>query len=97
MLGLSYKNTRELNAMIDKHLPSRPRFMRQEVSVGGEVFEFYYRDIIECIRTLFGDAGFSPSLILAPERQYTSTDRNDRLFHNMQTGRWWWRTQVGWR
>ncbi|KAJ7248067.1 hypothetical protein C8J57DRAFT_1522618 [Mycena rebaudengoi] len=38
-LGLSYKNSRELNGIIDKKLPGRPKFQRQEIIVGGEAYD----------------------------------------------------------
>jgi hypothetical protein len=40
-LGLSYKNSRELNKIVDS-LPSRPKFQRKEILVGDEVLEMYH-------------------------------------------------------
>ncbi|KAJ7864581.1 hypothetical protein B0H14DRAFT_3084418 [Mycena olivaceomarginata] len=80
-LGLSYRNSVELNSIIDEKLP-------------GEVFELYSRDIIECIRALFGDTEFAPYLFVVPERHYADKDQTIRLYHNMHTGRWWWSTQL---
>lgn len=96
-LKLSYKNSRELNQIIDTHLPTRrPRFRRIEVSVdaANEAFDVYFRDIIECIKALFGDPEFAPYLVFAPERHYADGNQTIRLFHDMHTGRWWWNTQV---
>ena len=72
----------------------RPRFQRSETKIDGEVFELYFRDIIECIRALFGDPSFAPYLVFAPERHFTDDTRTTRLFHDMHTGKWWWDTQV---
>ena len=47
-LGLSYKNMRELNKIIDDELPGRPRFRREEIVIAGEAFDIYFRDVIEC-------------------------------------------------
>ncbi|KAK1217939.1 hypothetical protein PQX77_019395 [Marasmius sp. AFHP31] len=92
-LALSFKTTQELNKIIDKGLPGRPAFRREEVVVAGEQFEFYHRDILECIRTLWGDPDLSTHLILRPERHYTDETLQTRLYHNMHTGDWWWATQ----
>ncbi|KAJ7823158.1 hypothetical protein B0H14DRAFT_2370305 [Mycena olivaceomarginata] len=92
-LGLSYRNSVELNSIIDEKLPGRPKFTRSEIVVAGEVFELYSRDIIECIRALFGDTEFAPYLFVVPEHHYADKDQTIRLYHNMHTGRWWWSTQ----
>ncbi|KAJ3562007.1 hypothetical protein NP233_g9840 [Leucocoprinus birnbaumii] len=92
-LGLSYKNMDELNKLIDTHLPGRPMFHRHEIIVGGEAFEFYSRDVVECIRALWRDPQFQAELIVEPERQYADEDETIRMFHDMHTGKWWWNTQ----
>ncbi|KAJ3966648.1 hypothetical protein EV361DRAFT_872222, partial [Lentinula raphanica] len=94
-LGLSYQNSNQLNDIIDKKLPSagRPRFERQEVVVQGEAFEVYYRDILECTKSLFGDAEFAEYLKFAPERHFENDHCDERLYHDMHTGKWWWSTQ----
>ena len=61
----------------------------------GEAVELYSRDIIECLRALWGDPEFSEDLILEPERLYADEDMTIRIFHDMNTGNWWWDTQVG--
>ncbi len=80
--------------IIDNKLPSHSGFICRKVTVYGEEFDFYYRDIIECIRILFGDPELNDALILLPERHFTDEGREMRIFHNMHTGRWWWGTQV---
>jgi len=93
-LGLSYKNSQELNGIIDKKLPSRPKFHRSEVVIAGEVFEMYSRNIIDCIKSLFSDPDVSEHLLLSPERHYADPDKTIRLYHEMNTGKWWWNIQV---
>ncbi|KAJ8509360.1 hypothetical protein ONZ45_g8474 [Pleurotus djamor] len=92
-LGVSFKNANELNTIIDESLPGRPRFERHEILVGGEVCEVFSRNIIECIRALYGDPDFAQYLAFVPEKHYTDETESERLFHDMQTGRWWWATQ----
>jgi hypothetical protein len=93
-LELSYKNSNELNRIIDTKLPNRPKFHRSEVVIAGEVFEMYSRNIVDCIKLLFGDPEFTSQLILAPERHYVDVDKTQRIYHEMNTGKWWWSTQV---
>jgi Plavaka transposase len=93
-LNLSYKNSDELNKIIDNKLPGRPQFKRCEIVQSGEAVELFSRDILECIRALWGDPEFSEDLILEPERLYADEDLTIRIFHDMNTGKWWWETQV---
>ena len=75
-------------------LPGRPQFERREVVIQDEAVELYTRDIMECIRAIWGDADFAEDLIYEPERHYADEDQTLRLYHDMHTGKWWWRTQV---
>lgn len=93
-LGLSYKNSRELNKIVDSLPASRPRFKREEITVAGETYEIYFRDVLDCLRALFSDPEFAPHLVFLPERHYADPDHTVRLFHDMHTGRWWWGVQV---
>jgi hypothetical protein len=95
-LNLSYGTSPELNKIIDEKLPGRPKFTRSEVVVNGEVFHLYSRDILECVRALWGDTDFAPYLFVVPERHYIDKDKTIRMYHNMHmhTGKWWWSTQV---
>jgi len=93
-LGLSFKNSRELNKIIDESLPGRPRFQRQQVMVGNEVCDVYFRDVIACVKALFGDPDFAPYLVFVPEKHYVDETKKTRLYHDMNTGKWWWSTQA---
>ncbi|EIW56974.1 uncharacterized protein TRAVEDRAFT_170977 [Trametes versicolor FP-101664 SS1] len=93
-LGLSYKNARELNNIVDQKLASgRPRFVRREIVVAGEVFEIFYRDVIQCIRALYGDPEFAGILVFTPERHYADAEHSVRVYFDVHTGKWWWETQ----
>jgi hypothetical protein len=93
-LQVSFKGPQELNQIIDNRLPGRPPFKCHEVLVDSEVCEVYYRDIIACIRALFGDPDFASVLVFRPEKHYVDDEREERMYHDIQTGRWWWCTQV---
>ncbi|KAH9083700.1 hypothetical protein EDB83DRAFT_2282415 [Lactarius deliciosus] len=92
-LGLSYRNIRELNHIIDEEMPGRPRFKCKEVRIGGESYDFYFREVIPCIRALFGDPKFSRQLVFAPEHHYQDVDHTVQVFGEMYTGKWWWSVQ----
>ncbi|KAJ4470135.1 hypothetical protein J3R30DRAFT_3808633 [Lentinula aciculospora] len=93
-LGLSYHNANELNAIIDRKLPTcRPQSQRQEVIVQGEAFEVYFRDILQCIKALYSDAEFAEYLKFTPERHFENDQCSEQLYHDMHTGSWWWSTQ----
>ncbi|KAG1719407.1 hypothetical protein EDD22DRAFT_963253 [Suillus occidentalis] len=93
-LSLSFKNANELNAIVDHGLPTgHPKFKREQIVVAGEAFDIYYRDVIECVKSLYGDPDFAKYLAFAPERHYSDEDETIRLFHDMHTGKWWWDTQ----
>ncbi|KAJ8496749.1 hypothetical protein ONZ45_g12346 [Pleurotus djamor] len=94
-LGLSYRNSQELNSIIDNSIPSqRPQFTHREVTIAGESFDIFSRDIIKCIRALYSDPEHAPYLCFSPKRHYTDADQTERLYHDMHTGKWWWDTQV---
>ncbi|KAF9787519.1 hypothetical protein BJ322DRAFT_1003262 [Thelephora terrestris] len=93
-LGLSFSNSEELNKIIDKKLPNGlPQFVREEVEIAGEKYEFYHRDILECIRALYGDPEIAEFLVHAPEEHYTGPDKKCRIFSEMNSGKWWWTRQ----
>jgi hypothetical protein len=93
-LGLSFRNARELNRLIDQEMPGCPKFECEEIHIGGESYDFYFRGILPCIRTLFGDPSFTRRLVFAPERHYQDPAHTMQLFGEMHTGKWWWSVQV---
>ncbi|KAG1721776.1 hypothetical protein EDB19DRAFT_1960263 [Suillus lakei] len=93
-LSLSFKNANELNAIVDHGLPTGcPKFKHEQIVVAGEAFDIYYRDVIECVKSLYGDPDFAKYLAFAPEQHYSDEDETIHLFHDMHTGKWWWDTQ----
>jgi len=93
-LRLSFKNSGELNKLINKLLPGCPSFKHHEVMVGSEVCEVYFRDVVTCIKSLFGDPDFTPYLAFQPEKHYTDESKRVHMYHDMHTGWWWLTTQV---
>ncbi|KAI9448874.1 hypothetical protein BJY52DRAFT_1206479 [Lactarius psammicola] len=93
-LGLSFSSTKELNDIIDKALPGRPPFECRSLVIGEENLEFYFRNILSCIQSIYGDPEFARDLLIAPERHYTSHERTECVYSEMHTGDWWWAVQV---
>ena len=75
-------------------LPGRPAFQSREVVIGGETLEFYQRDILGCIRSIYGDPEFAQDLVVTPERHYSDQGRTEHIYSEMHTGDWWWAVQV---
>ena len=94
-LGLSYRNSAELNKIINTELPAqRTLFTREEVVVTGEAFDLYKRLLLECIHALYGAPQHAQYLCVAPKHHYSDADKTNCLYHDMYTGKWWWSTQV---
>jgi hypothetical protein len=58
------------------------------------VLEFYYRNTLLCIQSLYGDPAFAHDLIFLLERHYTNDERTCRVYNEIHTGNWWWSVQV---
>jgi hypothetical protein len=93
-LGLSFSSTKELNHIIDNVLPGRPAFQCRELVIGGETLEFYHRDVVACIRSIYSDPELVQDLVVAPEWHYTDQGRSEHVYSEMHTGDWWWAVQV---
>ncbi|KAI9440325.1 hypothetical protein H4582DRAFT_1796975, partial [Lactarius indigo] len=93
-LGLSYRTPKELNDIIDKELPGCPPFQCQDLTIAGDAYEFYFRDALQCIRSLYGNPEFAHDLTFAPERHYVDDGRACRVYSEMHTGDWWWAVQA---
>ncbi|KAH9012017.1 hypothetical protein EDB84DRAFT_1590615 [Lactarius hengduanensis] len=91
-LELSYHNPQELNNIVDAKLPGCAPFMCQDLLISDETLHFYYRDIIQCLRVLYGDPKFARDIIFTPEHQYTQAPAC-RVYSDMHTGDWWWASQ----
>lgn len=91
-LGLQYKNSRELNKIVDALPKGRPPFIRQDIELANETYEVYFRNILECAQSLYGNPEFASHLIFKPEKHFRKGTKT-RLYHDMHTGRWWWTVQ----
>ncbi|KAH9010197.1 hypothetical protein EDB83DRAFT_2508909 [Lactarius deliciosus] len=92
-LGVSYSSAKELDRIINT-LPSRPPFECEDFTIGGERLSFYFRNVLQCIRTLFGDPEFVHELAFAPECHYSDPKRTCHIYSEMHTRDWWWAVQT---
>jgi len=93
-LGLSYCSVQELNNMIDTKLPGWPHFQCKVLDIGNEELEFYCRDILECIQSLYGNPSWAQEMAFAPEQYYTSHTHTSCIYNELYTSDWWWTAQV---
>ena len=83
-----------MNRIIDTRLPGRPKFQYEEVSVAGQSYPCFRRDVLECIGALYGDSDFARHMIYAPEQHFRDHEGKQRMYHEMNTGKWWWKMQA---
>ncbi|QRW12622.1 hypothetical protein RhiLY_11621 [Ceratobasidium sp. AG-Ba] len=78
-------------------LPQVPPWFRETIIVNGdqenEILDLWKRDVIALIRYLLSDRRFIPHMRFAPERQYDSETRQNQIYSEMWSGKWWWRMQ----
>ncbi|KAI0040188.1 hypothetical protein FA95DRAFT_1585098 [Auriscalpium vulgare] len=102
-LQLSFNSSKALNKIIDTSLPSIPEFKCEDIVIDGESYELYYRDIMQCVRHLYGNPEFLSTMAFAPECHFTddtaepadgAASSRSRIYGQMHTGKWWWHLQT---
>ncbi|KAG8992804.1 hypothetical protein FRB90_000895 [Tulasnella sp. 427] len=95
-LGLSWRNARELNQIIDHELPNLASWNRMSFTLEGtdHEVECFYQDPLECVQALYGNPAWASDLHIAPERHYTDDSKTNRIYDELNTGNWWWKTQA---
>lgn len=83
-----------MNKLIDTLPTPCPKFHREEITVDGETFEIFHRDVLDCVAEIYGRHNLAPYLKLKPERHYADADMTVRIYGEMHTGKWWWEVQV---
>lgn len=68
------------------------------VGDGGETMaeelELWMRDPVECVKELVGNPAFKKLMSFVPERVYADENGMNRIYDEMWTADWWWKTQV---
>jgi hypothetical protein len=96
-LGLSYHNSRALHHILD-NIPERAgkwqtRYLTFKDNPA-QTFVIRHRDIIQSIASLWGDPAFAKHLVYAPSKIFTNSNKANRIYSEMWTGKWWHGIQV---
>jgi hypothetical protein len=54
---------------------------------------FHYRNPLHCIQLLLRHLPFRKHLVWAPEREYSDSSHQERVYNDMHTGDYWWEEQ----
>ena len=54
----------------------------------------YFRDALECFKSLFGNPLFSGHMDFVPRREYADEEKTERLYNEIMTGDRAWALQV---
>ena len=92
---LSYRNARELNAVVDR-LPARAPFKHTAISVAGHVgsYDVFHCNPLDVLRDLVGDPLLDPYLTWPAELSYSDERGQHRLFSEMTSSDWMFQAQV---
>jgi hypothetical protein len=63
------------------------------IGLAPSTYQIRYRDIVKVLRFLIGHEPFKHHLSYAPVRQFSGTGIENRIYDEMHTANWWWRTQ----
>ncbi|KAG8769586.1 hypothetical protein FRC12_004876 [Ceratobasidium sp. 428] len=90
------RNQKEFEQEINR-LPRGPTWFRETIFVRGdqsnEVLDLWKRNIIDILVYLLSDRRFIPHIWFAPEKHYDSETKENRIYGEMWSGKWWWRMQ----
>ncbi|KIY63769.1 hypothetical protein CYLTODRAFT_125515 [Cylindrobasidium torrendii FP15055 ss-10] len=100
-LGLSYDHARGLHEKVDSVPRRAGRWYTKHITFPDrpeEVFTLRHRDILDAIRSLWGDPELADKLVYKPCRMFHQPTeegqaRGARFFNEMWTGNWWWYIQ----
>jgi Plavaka transposase len=59
-----------------------------------EFLEVWFRNLIDCIKELFGNPSFRDNISYVPQKVFTNGAGTTRIYDEMWTGDWWWTMQV---
>lgn len=59
-----------------------------------EELELWRRDPVECMKDLMGNPAFRDHISYVPERAFEDEEGQSRVYDEMWSGDWWWKTQV---
>jgi hypothetical protein len=77
-----------------------PRWVGREIKpnhgtlVEGSIATLFYRNPIKLVQELLQRPSLAESLDYTPTRVYANEEKTKRVYSEMSSGDWWWRTQV---
>ena len=96
-LGLSFDNAHSVHQIVDSIPPTAGAWYKKNLSFHDrpeEVYPVRHRDIIQAIRSLWGDPTLSQYLVYKPKKIFSGADKRQRIYSEMWTGQWWQAIQV---
>ncbi|KAE9389338.1 hypothetical protein BT96DRAFT_1070394 [Gymnopus androsaceus JB14] len=96
-LGLSYKNVAGLHKAVDSIRPRAGEWKVRRLRFKDrpdEAFILRYRDILEAVKSLWGDPALAKHLVYRPKKVFQDAEKEKRCYSEMWTGKWWQYTQV---
>ncbi|KAF9455751.1 hypothetical protein BDZ94DRAFT_1135920, partial [Collybia nuda] len=91
-LGLSFKNIRALHQKLDSIPEKAGSWYTKTLSFKDkpdQKFTIRHRDVIQCIKSLWGDPAFADHLVYQPRRVFSDSTRKNRVYSELWTGKWW--------
>lgn len=105
-MNLSFHNKRAFFQKVDS-LPTfnAPEFKCETIEITGDKVdeagkpetipaELWMRNPVEVIHQIIGNPALKNDLAYAPVQIFTDESQREQVFNEMNTGHWWWRTQV---
>lgn len=96
-LGLSYHNIRGLHQKLDAMPERAGEWKIKHLSFTDrpdEIFTIRFRDPVEAIRSLWKDSYLSSQMVFSPAKVYSNHKKDNRIFSEMWTAKWWHVLQV---
>ncbi|KAG8727038.1 hypothetical protein FRC10_006493, partial [Ceratobasidium sp. 414] len=93
-----WKDDKALMEDLDK-LPHGPQWDVYEIvtKMAGQANKKLYlftRNIMEVVLNIMANPAFKDYIRYAPQRHWTTADRQSRVYDNPWSANWWWRTQM---
>jgi hypothetical protein len=90
---LSWHSGNELYSLLER-LPYglKSEWTTSQLRIQDTPYKFYHRNVLDVIRLLVGHKPFEKHMAWEPV-QWWATGNLGRLYTEMHTGKWWWRTQ----
>ena len=66
---------------------------QETIGLAPSTYQIRYRNIVKVLQFLIGHEPFKHHLSYAPVRQFSGAGIDNRIYDEMHTANWWWRTQ----